>query len=175
MSNVETNKSLTETKGTPILKAEPPSNAEIDALLQMYDEADRNVDSAIEKRDVFGDQIEQMIKKHGFLPPRSKKSKRIQGDKWKATSSQSHSVDVDGTAVLRLLELMKSLGVARWFRKLFRREEIFILNDGAPEIVNKLAQKFPGSSLALSFAQTLKVESRSSSLKVEPLKEEKAS
>src|SRR6185369_5426157 len=96
----------TETKPTD---TQVPTNEEIDALLSLYLDADKNVDDAIEKRNVFGEQIEQLIKKHGFMPPRAKKSKRIQGDEYRATLSQSHGVDVDSTAVIRLLSELKVL------------------------------------------------------------------
>jgi hypothetical protein len=116
-----------------------------------------------------------MIAAHGFLPPRSKKSKRVQGEEWKATLSQSHSVDVDSTSVRRLFSRMKELGLARFFRRLFRREEIFVLADDAQELITKLALKSPGiaAELQLLFAGTLRIESRSTSLKVEPIKDEK--
>jgi hypothetical protein len=152
-----------------------PTNAEIDAICQLYDDADKNVKMAIETRDVFAEQIEEMIAAHGFLPPRSKKSKRIQGEEWKATHSQSHSVDVDSTAVRRLFVSMKGWGLARFFRRLFRREEVFILADDAQVLIAKLALKMPGiaGELQLLFSNTLRIEGRSTSLKVEPIKEEK--
>jgi hypothetical protein len=152
-----------------------PTAAEIDSLLMLYIDADQNVKDAIEKRDVFGEQIEDLIKAHGFLPPRAKKSKRIQGEEYKATLGQSHSVDVDSTAVQRLFSKMKEWGLARSFRRLFRREEIFVLADDAQELISKLALKSPGiaGELQLLFAGTLRIEGRSTSLKVEPIKEEK--
>jgi hypothetical protein len=42
-----------------------PTNKEIDALLSLYLDAKKNVQNAIEKRDVFGDEIEKMIALHG--------------------------------------------------------------------------------------------------------------
>jgi hypothetical protein len=152
-----------------------PTNSDIDALCMLYDDADKNVKNAIEQRDVFGEQIEEMIAQHGFLPPRSKKSKRVQGDEWKATLSQSHSVDVDSTAVRRLFDAMKEWGLARSFRRLFRREEIFVLVDDAQAVITKLAAKSLGidRQLLLLFSQALRIEGRSTSLKVEPVKEEK--
>lgn len=163
------------TENTETKTAAVPTNAEIDALCMLYDDADKNVKAAIEQRDVFGEQIEEMIAAHGFLPPRSKKSKRVQGDDWKATLSQSHSVDVDSTAVRRLFVSMKGWGLARFFRRLFRREEVFILADDAQDLIAKLAIKSPGiaAELQLLFAGTLRIEGRSTSLKVEPVKEEK--
>jgi hypothetical protein len=166
---------LTETTEKKPAAAAIPTAAEIDAICKLYTDADNNVKSAIEKRDVFGEQIEEMIKAHGFLPPRAKKSKRIQGEDYKATLGQSHSVDVDSTAVQRLYVSLKGWGLARFFRKLFRREEIFVLTDDAQKFIAKLAIKSPGiaGELQLLFAQTLRIEGRSTSLKVEPLKEEK--
>jgi hypothetical protein len=162
---------ITETTKT----AAVPTAAEIDTLLGLYLDADQNVKSAIEQRDVFGEQIEEMIAAHGFLPPRAKKSKRIQGEEYKATFGQSHSVDVDSTAVRRLFSYMKEWGLARFFRKLYKREEIFVLADDAQELIAKLATKPSGfaGQLQLLFAQTLRIEGRSTSLKVEPIKEEK--
>jgi hypothetical protein len=150
-----------------------PTAAEIDTLLQLYIDADANVDAAIEKRNVFGDQIESLIEEHGFLPPRSKKSKRVQGEDFKATLSQSHSVEVDTPSVVHLHKRLKEWGMARVFRKLFRREIVFVLNDGAQELVAKLALKMPGlaANLQLAFAGTLRIESKSTTLKVESLKE----
>jgi hypothetical protein len=157
-----------------------PTNAEIDALCQLYADADKNVKNAIDTRDVFGEQIEEMIAAHGFLPPRSKKSKRIQGDEFKATLSQSHSVDVDSTAAKRFYAVLKEFGLQRFFRKCFRREQVFVLLDGAQDLISRLAiilqqgnETVRASEVQLTFANTLKIESRSTSLKVEPLKEEK--
>ena len=150
-----------------------PDANEIDALLALYLDAEKNVEDAIAKREVFGEQIEELIAIHGSLPPRAKKSKRIKGEEYQATLSQSHSVEVDAPSVERLHELMKSIGLARWFRKLFRREEVFVLNDGAQGLIDKLALKTPGSPLALVFAKTLRIESRSPRLEVEPIKKEK--
>lgn len=152
-----------------------PTSAEIDTLLGLYFDADQNVRNAIEQRDVFGEEIEEMIAAHGFLPPRAKKSKRIQGEEYKATLGQSHSIDVDSTAVQRLFSAMKGWGLARSFRKLFRREEIFVLADDAQALITKLAVKMPGvaSELQILFSNTLRIEGRSTSLKVEPLDEEK--
>jgi hypothetical protein len=58
---------------------------------------------------------------------------------------------------------------------LFRREEIFVLADDAQALIAKLAVKMPGvaGELQLLFAGTLRIEGRSTSLKVEPIKEEK--
>jgi hypothetical protein len=58
---------------------------------------------------------------------------------------------------------------------LFRREEVFILADDAQALIAKLALKMPGvaSELQLLFSNTLRIEGRSTSLKVEPIKEEK--
>jgi len=97
---------LENTEKKPVAPAIPTA-AEIDALLGLYLDADQNVKDALDKRDVFGEQIEEMIKAHGFLPPRAKKSKRIQGEDFKATLGQSHSVDVDSTAVQRLYVSLK--------------------------------------------------------------------
>lgn len=160
--------------------AEAPTPAEIDELCKLYDEADKNVDDAIEKRDIFGEQIEELIAKHGFLPPRATKSKRVQGEQWKATLAQSHSVNVDGTQVQRFYAVLKEFGLQRFFRKCFRREQVFVLLDGAQELITKLSlalkeknEPVGASEVQLTFAETLKIESRSTSLKVEPLKEEK--
>lgn len=152
-----------------------PTTAEIDALLKLYDDADKNVDAAIDKRNVFGEQIEEMIRLHGFVPKRATKSKRIQGNEWKATHGQSHSIDVDSTAVQRLFASLKEWGLGRFFRRLFRREQIFVLTEGAQELIARLALKSPGiaAELQLLFAGTLRVEGRSTSLKVEPLNEDK--
>jgi hypothetical protein len=152
-----------------------PTNEEIDALLGLYLDAKQNVQDAIAKRDVFGEQIEQMIRDHGFLPPRAKKSKRIQGEEYKATLSQSHGVEVDSTAVQRFYTKLKEWKLSRAFRRLFKRELVFVLNDGAQAHVTTLVTKFPGiaGELQLLFAQTLKIESRSPYLDVEPLEKEK--
>jgi|GEM_PF-3681590 hypothetical protein len=150
-----------------------PTASEIDTLLQLYIDADKNVESAIEKRKVFEEQIESLIEEHGFLPPRSKKSMRIQGLDWKASLSRSHSVEVDTPSVLNLHTRLKEWGMARVFRKLFRREIVFVLNDGAQELIATLAAKMPGiaANLQLAFSGTLRIESRSTTLKVESLKE----
>jgi hypothetical protein len=109
------------------------------------------------------------------MAPKAKKSKRIQGEEYKGTLSQSHSIEVDSTAVQRFHTRLKELKLARVFRKLFRREMVFVLNDGAQAYIASLAAKFPGiaGELQLLFAQTLKIESRSPYLEVEPVKKEK--
>lgn len=170
---------MTENKETKTAAAVPTA-AEIDTLCKLYAEADKKVDETIEARNVFGEQIEEMIAAHGFLPPRSKKSKRIQGEEYKATLSQSHSVDVDSTAAKRFYAVLKEFGLQRFFRKCFRREQVFVLLDGAQDLISRLAiilqqgkETVRASEVQLTFANTLKIESRSSSLKVEPIKEEK--
>ena len=152
-----------------------PTAVEIDTLLALYLDADGNVDNAIEVRNMFGQKIEEMIASHGFLPRRATKSKRIQGEELRATLSKGQSVDVDASAVQRFHARLKGWKLSRIFRKLFKREVIFVLNEHAQAYITALAARSPGiaAELQLLFAQTLKIESRSSSLKVEPLKPEK--
>lgn len=151
-----------------------PSKTEIDALAQLYLEADAAVEQARETRRIFADQLAEMIAAHGFLPKRATKSRRIEGEEFQATLSRSHSVEVNGTEVLRLRTFLTGTGCTNWFRKLFKREPVYVLREGAQELVGRLLAKGAPPDLQILFSNSLSIRDNSASLKVEPINEEKA-
>lgn len=154
-------------------KKEIPSKQEIDALCQLYLDADVNVEKAKETRAMFADQLVTMIRDHGFLPKRATKSRRIEGDEYQATHSKSQSVEVNGTEVLRLRDFLMRNGLARWFRRLFKREPVYVLREGAQEIVAKMLDLGAPSDLQMLFSNALEIKDNSPSLKVESKAEPK--
>ena len=150
-----------------------PSKPEIDALAQLYLDADAAVDQAKESRRIFADQLAEMIAAHGFLPKRATKSHRLEGEEFQATLVRSHSLEVNGTEVLRLRMFLTGKGWGRCFRKLFKREPVYVLREGAQDLVARLLAKGAPSDLQILFSNSLTIRDNSVSLKVEPIKEEK--
>ncbi|HEX7289478.1 MAG TPA: hypothetical protein VF532_25060 [Candidatus Angelobacter sp.] len=148
-----------------------PNKSEIDALAQLYLDADSAVEQAKETRRIFADQLAEMIAAHGFLPRRATKSRRIEGEEFQATLIRSQSLDVNGTEVLRLRMFLTGTGWGGWFRKLFKREPVYVLREGAQELVARLLAKGAPSDLHVLFSNTLTIRDNSASLKVEPLKD----
>jgi hypothetical protein len=140
-----------------------PTKQEIDAAAKLYLDAKAAVDKAQESAGVLRDHLAQMVKEHGFLPPRATKSLRLVGEIYKVTSTESNSVEVDGTAVVRF----KNSVPARIFRKLFRREQVYVSRPSAQDIARKALS---GSTEALLlFFECLPIKTNSPSLTVEPL------
>jgi hypothetical protein len=151
-----------------------PTKEEIDALAALYVDAEKNVKDAKEKSEIFYDQLIEMIEKHGFVPKKATKSRRIEGHVYKITRSSSQSVDVDGTAVMRLRDALHGWKFSRWFRKLFKRETVFVLQDGAQELVAQLLAKGAPSDLQILFSNAVLIKGNSPSLKVENKDEKEA-
>jgi hypothetical protein len=154
-------------------KKEIPTKQEIDALCQLYLDADVNVEQAKQTRAMFADQIIDAIRDHGFLPKRATKSRRIEGEEFQATLSKSQSVEVNGTEVLRLRAFLDGKGLSRWFRKLFKREPVYVLRERAQEVVAKMRDLGAPSDLQTLFSGALDIKDNSPSLKVEPKAEPK--
>lgn len=148
-----------------------PSKQEIDALAQLYLDADSAVEQVKETRRIFADQLAEMIAAHGFLPKRATKSRRIEGEEFQATLVRSQSVEVNGTEVLRLRMFLTGKGLGCWFRKLFKREPVYVLRDGAQELVARLLAKGAPSDVQILFSNSLTIRDNSDWLKVEPIKD----
>jgi hypothetical protein len=151
-----------------------PTKEEIDALASLYVDAETNVKDAKEKSDIFYDQLIEMIEKHGYVPKRATKSRRIEGHIYQITRSKSQSVEVDGTAVLRLKTALDGWKFSRFFRKLFKREPVFVLQDGAQELVAQLLAKGAPSDLQILFSNAVLIKGNSPSLKVENKEDKEA-
>jgi hypothetical protein len=151
-----------------------PTKDDIDALAQLYVDAETNVRQAKEQLSVFHDHLVELIEKHGFVPKKATKSRRIEGHVYKITRSASQSVDVDGTAVMRLRDALHGWKFSRWFRKLFKRETVFVLQDGAQELVAQLLAKGAPSDLQILFSNAVLIKGNSPSLKVENKDEKEA-
>jgi hypothetical protein len=154
------------------VKTPIPEKKEIDALAALYLEAKANVDKAAEGVAVLRDQLTDMVAEHGYLPPRATKSKRLLGEKYEITLSRSQSVEVDGTAAMRFRDALKDQDLLRLFRRLFRRETVYVSAEGARETFAaqspNLGDSFP--RLEALFRDALIISGSSASLKVEPVK-----
>lgn len=155
-----------------------PGKEEIDALAAMYLESQKNADKAQEAADVLRDQLTDMVTEHGYVPKRAHKSRRLEGLKWKCTLSQSDSLETDGTAVQRFHAALKRFDLGRLFRQVFRREQIFVLQPGAQQILDWICERKDArkaATLRLAFSNCLVIKSSRPGLKVEPIeaKEEK--
>jgi hypothetical protein len=151
-----------------------PSKEEIDELAMLYLDAEANVAKAKETSDVFYDQLVKMIEEHGYVPKRAHKSRRIEGLVYKITRSASQSVDVDGTAVLRLKAALDQWGFQRYFRKLFKREPVFVIQDDAQALVATLLLKGAPADLQKLFSESVVIKGNSPSLKVENKEDKEA-
>jgi hypothetical protein len=151
-----------------------PTKEEIDALAGLYVDAEEVVKAAKANSDIFYDRLIEMIEKHGFVPKKATKSRRIEGHVYKITRISSQSVDVDGTAVSRLKAALYEWKFSRWFRKLFKRETVFVLQDGAQELVAQLLAKGAPSDLQILFSNAVLIKGNSPSLKVENKEEKEA-
>jgi hypothetical protein len=151
-----------------------PTKEEIDALAKLYVDAEEAVRQAKANSDIFYDQLIEMIQKHGYVPKKATKSRRIEGHIYKITRIASQSVDVDGTAVLRLKAALDEWKFSRWFRRLFKRESVFVLQDGAQELVAQLLAKGAPSDLQILFSNAVVIKGNSPSLKVENKEDKEA-
>ncbi|HET7873216.1 MAG TPA: hypothetical protein VFL42_11935 [Terriglobales bacterium] len=150
-----------------------PTKPEIDSLAQLYLDADAAVEQARTSRSLLAGRLAEMIVAHGFLPRRAAKSRRIEGEEFQATLSRGHSLEVNGTEVLRLRMFLTGTGMGGWFRKLFKREPVYVLREGAQELVARLLAKGAPSDLQILFSNSLSIRDNSASLKVERIKQEK--
>jgi hypothetical protein len=153
------------------VKTPIPEKKEIDALAALYLESKANVDKAAEGVAVLRDQLTDMVNEHGFVPKGAKKSKRLLGDEHEITLSRGQSIEVDGTAVMRIRAALKTSGLSKFFRKLFRREVIYVLADGAHQF---MVEHCMPADVGRYFAEAVMIRENSPYLKVEPVKEEAA-
>ncbi|MBZ5533073.1 MAG: hypothetical protein LAO20_16710 [Acidobacteriia bacterium] len=153
------------------VKTPIPEKKEIDALAALYLEAKANVEKAAEGVACLRDQLTDMVNEHGFVPKKATKSTRIIGETYEITLSRGQSIEVDGTAVMRIRATLKTAGLSKFFRKLFRREVIYVLADGAHQF---MVEHCLPADVGRYFAQAVMVRENSPYLKVEPVKEEAA-
>ena len=159
------------------VKTPIPEKKEIDALAALYLEAKANLDKTAEGVAVLRDQLTDMVAEHGFVRKKATKSTRIIGETYEITLSRGQSIEVDGTAVMRIRAALKTAGGNKCFRKLFRREVIYVLADGAQSLMAQPQPFWPHplpAAVRSYFAQAVMIRENSPYLKVEPVKEEAA-
>lgn len=157
-----------------------PTNEEIDVLAQLYVDAQNAVELARDRESKLWDQLTEMVEKHGSVPRRATKSKRIEGDEYQVTLSKGHSVEVDTPRAEIFRKWMKSNNLSRVFRKLFRRETVFVLQPDAQALVNTIAQGAAldapvAANLCAIFHHSLTIKDNSPYLKVELKKKDEKS
>ena len=155
-----------------------PNNHEIDELCQLYLDAENAVEIASNKKTDLAAQIIDLIKKHGALPARAKKSRRIEGDEYQATFSKGHSVEVSTQKTFAFRTWCRSFLALSFFYKLFKAETVYVLREGADELVaqraEKIARKHPETAeiLLARFHRCLDIKDTSPKLTVEPRKKD---
>lgn len=153
-------------------KTPMPTNEQIDELAQLYTDAQEAARLAYDKQRDLASQIIALVEQHGSVPKRATKSKRVEGDEYQCTLSKGHSVDVITARVEDFRRWMKSQNLLRVFRKLFKRESVFVLQEDAQQLVSTLASgadldsKVAGELLRL-FYLSLSISDNSPYLKVE--------
>lgn len=159
-------------------KTPMPTNDQIDELAQLYTDAQEATRLAQEKQSDLAGQIIALIEQYGSIPRRATKSKRIEGDDYQCTLSKGHSVEVNGARVETFRQWMKERGLLRLFRKLFKRESVFVLRTDADVLVSTIASGADLDSAVVAnlvalFHQSLSIKDTSPSLKVEAKDEKK--
>lgn len=159
-----------------------PTAHEIDELAKAYVDAKTAVEAAREKLEKAEEPLLAAVIKHGFVPARAQKTKRLLGEKWKCSASQSDSVEVDGTESLRYMAFLKYIGLPHLFSRLFRRRFVYVLNPRAQAILENYCtrEKFEkhADKMRAGFNRCVLVNTGSERLSVEPIekaKEAKAS
>ncbi len=145
-----------------------PSASEIDDLAWNYQAQKAVADTAQEKLNLLRRELVDLVETFGAVPPRASKSKRLSGARYDVTASFPQRVDVDKHAAEKLHLACLSAGRPSLFKKLFRRETVYMLAKGARELVTQrsLPEGAPRNLRAL-FYRALEVEALSPGLDVE--------
>jgi hypothetical protein len=154
-----------------------PTHAQIDSLAALYIDAQAAVELARDRESALRQQLTEMVERHGSVPRRALKSKRLEGDEYQATLSKGHSVEVMTARVELFRQWMKAHKLTSLFRKLFKRETVYVLREYAQELVNTMASgskhRDVAADLCSLFHQSLDIKDNSPYLKVEPKNKEK--
>lgn len=158
-------------------KTAPPTTDKIDELAHLYIDAQAATEMARAREAEFRDQLISMVEAHGTVPRRATKSKRLEGDEYQATLSRGHSVEVNSARAELFRQWMKAKSMTRLFRRLFRRESVFVLQPDAQALVATIAQGIEkdakvAADLVAIFHQSITIQDTSPTLRVEPRKKE---
>jgi len=145
-----------------------PSASEIDAKASNYQAQQAVTSTTAENLLQLRRELIDLVERFGAVPPRATKSKRLSGARYDVTASFPQRVDVDKHAAERLHLACLAAGRPSLFKKLFRRESVFMLAPGARELVTqaRLPEGAP-RNLRTLFYRALAVEAQSPALEVE--------
>jgi hypothetical protein len=115
-------------------------------------------------------ELKAQLEEHGFTPPRAEKSKRLEGERFRATLSFSSSVSVIDTEVEKIKEACES----SLFERLFREVKKYAIAEGAHYVLAGTLPKDAPRNLRRMFESAVVMAERSPSLKVEPKKKQAA-
>jgi hypothetical protein len=156
-----------------------PTNKQIDELAALYIDAKNAVELARSKQSELADQVVALIEQHGFVPRRATKSKRIEGDEYQCTLSKGHSVEVISQRASAFRAWASGVGLIALFRKLFKRETVWVMREDADTLVAGRAAAIASGNPAMAekllalFHQCLAIRDNSPYLNVESKDEKK--
>jgi hypothetical protein len=151
-----------------------PSASEVDDLASNYQAQQAVNNITAENLSELRRELIELVEAFGAVPPRATKSKRLSGSRYDVTASFPQRVEVDKHAAEKLHLACLAAGRPSLFKKLFRRESVFMLAPGARDLVTRgrLPEGAPRNLRAL-FYRALAVEAQAPSLEVELNKEAK--
>jgi len=155
---------------------EIPKAAEIDALAQLYVDAQAQADKAQDTANIFHGQLITMVQEFGSIAPKSEKTRQLQGETWIVKVTQSQSVQINAAEVSKLRKFLLGIGKTRFFGKLFVTEERYTLAADAQQRISTSTGLLSASSMAklrALFTKAVEIKPLSPRLKVEPLKKDK--
>jgi hypothetical protein len=150
----------------------------IDTHAREFNDRKEAFDLAKEYLDEQRDKILALIEKHGRVPEKAEKSKRLEGIEFQLTASFGDSVKVD----VEYAELFKqacedahaagATGFAGFFARVFKFEPRYTLTTKATQIMSGKLPAGAPRALRAFFAKAVTIEKRSPTVKVEPRKVE---
>ncbi|MGH9580672.1 MAG: hypothetical protein ACRD2R_06750 [Terriglobales bacterium] len=147
---------------------------EIDARCSVYK-------SLLAERDDLEQQIAEhrkelaaLVTRWGSTPPRAHKSVRVLGDEFQITLSWSSPVTVNPLGALRLQAACMKAGRPGLFKRLLRRRFIYLIAEGAQQVLDAHRRGRAPRSLRALFSRALVHEARTMNLEVEWRKPEAA-
>jgi hypothetical protein len=114
-------------------------------------------------------QLKAHVEEHGFIPPRAEKSKRLEGEFFRATLSFASQTTVIDTEVVKIQEACDGL----LFARLFREVKKYTVADSAHYVLAGTLPEGAPRNLRRMFERAVIMAERSPSLKIERPKKAK--
>lgn len=152
-----------------------PSNEALNDAARNYIERDNMIADLVESQKTLRADLIYLVQKHGAVPPRARRTVRLETDQFQIDVSTSQTVDANHEGVLKLRQALRRAGCSRFFRKLFRSRTVFDVACNPAEVTAgkvELPPTAPRNLFAL-LAGAVQVEHKSPQLSVVERKGEK--